>query len=227
MVLTGRRALTLSGGGAHESEAAMGGYSEVMGPKTVRPITSPSTCRRPIASCSTTSPCASPAPTALDLTIRRPIGLTAPCRTAPTRAPGTSRAWGMSSTRPRTPPAAPFAIRPVMTALRDHDAGVLERWPDHADSHPAIVWDSRLDGWPVTIIGIESYPRLVHGLAEPRLRPSGTLFPQASRKIARAINAASGRRGVVLLANLAGFDGSAGVHPRPPERTAPRSHGPS
>ena len=37
---------------------------------------------------------------------------------------------------------------------------------------------------------------------------AGTLFPLASKKIARAINAASGRRPLVVLANLAGFDGS-------------------
>jgi acetyl-CoA carboxylase carboxyltransferase component len=37
---------------------------------------------------------------------------------------------------------------------------------------------------------------------------SGTLFPRSSKKVARAINAASGRRPVVVLANLAGFDGS-------------------
>jgi len=37
---------------------------------------------------------------------------------------------------------------------------------------------------------------------------SRTLFPQASKKVARAINAASGRRPLVVLANLAGFDGS-------------------
>jgi hypothetical protein len=37
---------------------------------------------------------------------------------------------------------------------------------------------------------------------------SGTLFPQSSKKIARAINAASGNRPVVVLANLSGFDGS-------------------
>ena len=36
----------------------------------------------------------------------------------------------------------------------------------------------------------------------------GTLFPQSSRKAARAINAASGNRPVVVLANLTGFDGS-------------------
>ena len=37
---------------------------------------------------------------------------------------------------------------------------------------------------------------------------SGTLFPRASKKIARAINAVGGRRPLVVLANLAGFDGS-------------------
>jgi len=36
----------------------------------------------------------------------------------------------------------------------------------------------------------------------------GTLFPQSSKKVARAINAASGERPVVVLANLSGFDGS-------------------
>jgi acetyl-CoA carboxylase carboxyltransferase component len=37
---------------------------------------------------------------------------------------------------------------------------------------------------------------------------AGTLFPLSSKKLARAINAASGNRPVVLLANLSGFDGS-------------------
>src|SRR5262249_51522357 len=36
----------------------------------------------------------------------------------------------------------------------------------------------------------------------------GTLFPRSSRKLARAIEAASGNRPVVILANLSGFDGS-------------------
>jgi acetyl-CoA carboxylase carboxyltransferase component len=36
----------------------------------------------------------------------------------------------------------------------------------------------------------------------------GTLFPQSSRKIARALRAASGVRPAVVLANLSGFDGS-------------------
>jgi acetyl-CoA carboxylase carboxyltransferase component len=37
---------------------------------------------------------------------------------------------------------------------------------------------------------------------------AGTLFPQSSKKVARAINAASDNRAVVVLANLSGFDGS-------------------
>lgn len=37
---------------------------------------------------------------------------------------------------------------------------------------------------------------------------AGTLFPQSSKKVARAINAASNNRPVVVLANLSGFDGS-------------------
>ena len=37
---------------------------------------------------------------------------------------------------------------------------------------------------------------------------AGTLFPKSSKKTARAINAASGNRPLVVLANLSGFDGS-------------------
>jgi acetyl-CoA carboxylase carboxyltransferase component len=36
----------------------------------------------------------------------------------------------------------------------------------------------------------------------------GTLFPQSSKKVARALNAASGNRPAVIIANLSGFDGS-------------------
>ena len=36
----------------------------------------------------------------------------------------------------------------------------------------------------------------------------GTLFPRSSKKTARAINACSGNRPLIVLANLSGFDGS-------------------
>src|SRR5208283_4955597 len=64
---------------------------------------------------------------------------------------------------------------------------------------------------PVCLIGIESrpVPRIGFVPADgPNEWSAGTLFPLSSRKVARAINAASGNRPMVLLANLSGFDGS-------------------
>ena len=61
------------------------------------------------------------------------------------------------------------------------------------------------------VIGIESrsIPRKGWFPADgPDQWTAGTLFPQSSKKTARAINAASGNRPLVVLANLSGFDGS-------------------
>ena len=61
------------------------------------------------------------------------------------------------------------------------------------------------------LIGIESHPIDRFGPIPadgPGQWTSGTLFPNSSKKVARAINAVGGRRPVVVLANLAGFDGS-------------------
>jgi acetyl-CoA carboxylase carboxyltransferase component len=74
-----------------------------------------------------------------------------------------------------------------------------------------VVWDAHLGGWPVCLMGIESEPLPRFGIPPadgPEQWTGGTLFPQSSRKAARAINAASGNRPVVVLANLTGFDGS-------------------
>jgi acetyl-CoA carboxylase carboxyltransferase component len=79
------------------------------------------------------------------------------------------------------------------------------------DAETAVVWDAHLGGYPVTLIGFESRPVTRRGFVPadgPEQWTSGTLFPQSSRKVARAINAASGNRPVVVLANLSGFDGS-------------------
>ncbi len=102
-------------------------------------------------------------------------------------------------------------MRAVMRAVADADREPLERWPGMHDAEIAIVWDTFLGGWPVCMVGIESRPLPRHGILPadgPEQWTSGTLFPRASKKIARAINSASGRRPLVLLANLAGFDGS-------------------
>jgi acetyl-CoA carboxylase carboxyltransferase component len=104
-----------------------------------------------------------------------------------------------------------FEIRKVMAAAIDQDHAPLERWAGMRAAETAVVWDAHLGGCPVCLIGIESRPvqRLGFVPADgPDQWTSGTLFPQSSKKIARAINAASNNRPVVLLANLSGFDGS-------------------
>jgi acetyl-CoA carboxylase carboxyltransferase component/biotin carboxyl carrier protein len=105
----------------------------------------------------------------------------------------------------------PFEMRAVMRAVIDHDGGSLERWGSHVGAETAIVWDAHLGGHPVCLIGIESHniPRLGYRPSDgPEEWNGGTLFPQSSKKIARALNAASGNRPAVILANLSGFDGS-------------------
>ncbi len=105
----------------------------------------------------------------------------------------------------------PFAMRSVMHSVIDQDGGHLERWHDMVGGETTIVWDAHLGGVAVELIGIES-----HSAARDGYRPhdgpqdwsGGTLFPRSSKKMARAINAASGVRPVVILANLSGFDGS-------------------
>jgi acetyl/propionyl-CoA carboxylase alpha subunit/acetyl-CoA carboxylase carboxyltransferase component len=104
-----------------------------------------------------------------------------------------------------------FDIRKVMMAATDQDHAPLERWAGMRAAETAVVWDAHLGGYPVCLIGIESQPlpRLGFVPADgPDQWTSGTLFPQSSKKIARAINAASNNRPVVVLANLSGFDGS-------------------
>jgi acetyl-CoA carboxylase carboxyltransferase component len=104
-----------------------------------------------------------------------------------------------------------FDIRKVMMAAIDQDHAPLERWAGMRAAETAVVWDAHLGGYPVCLIGIESRPLQRLGFVPadgPDQWTSGTLFPQSSKKIARAINAASNNRPVVVLANLSGFDGS-------------------
>ena len=105
----------------------------------------------------------------------------------------------------------PFEIRKVMMAVVDQDHAPLERWAAMRDAEIGVVWDAHLGGYPVCLIGIESQPlpRLGFLPADgPDQWTAGTLFPKSSKKLARAINAASGNRPLVILANLSGFDGS-------------------
>jgi acetyl-CoA carboxylase carboxyltransferase component len=104
-----------------------------------------------------------------------------------------------------------FDIRSLMRALADQDHAILERWAGMADAETAVVQDVHLGGNPVCLLGIESRSVPRRGFPPtdgPDTYTAGTLFPLSSKKTARAINAASGNRPLVVLANLSGFDGS-------------------
>jgi acetyl/propionyl-CoA carboxylase alpha subunit/acetyl-CoA carboxylase carboxyltransferase component len=105
----------------------------------------------------------------------------------------------------------PFEIRKVMLSVSDQDHQPLERWAGWRDGEIGVSWDAHVGGYPVCMLGFESrpVPRLGPVPADgPEQYTSGTLFPMASKKIARTVNAASGSRPLVILANLSGFDGS-------------------
>jgi len=105
----------------------------------------------------------------------------------------------------------PFDIRSVMRAVTDADHEPLERWADMHDADSVVVYDAHLGGQPIALLGIESKPVPRRGIVPvdgPEQFTAGTLFPKSSKKTARAINAASGNRPLVVLANLSGFDGS-------------------
>jgi acetyl/propionyl-CoA carboxylase alpha subunit/acetyl-CoA carboxylase carboxyltransferase component len=105
----------------------------------------------------------------------------------------------------------PFDIRSVMRAVVDRDHPPLERWRHMREAEVAVVWDAHLGGHPASVIGFDSKPIARLGLVPtdgPDAWTAGTLFPLSSKKVARAINAASGNRPVVVVANLSGFDGS-------------------
>lgn len=105
----------------------------------------------------------------------------------------------------------PFDIRKVMAATIDQDHRPMERWFDMHAAENAVVWDAHLGGHSVCLLGLESRPLPRLGLVPadgPKQWTAGTLFPLSSKKVARALNSASGNRPAVILANLSGFDGS-------------------
>ena len=105
----------------------------------------------------------------------------------------------------------PFDIRTVIASVCDVDHPRVERWAGMAEAETAVVVDARVGGHSVAVVGIESLPVKRAGFPPtdgPDTFTAGTLFPRSSKKVARAINAASGNRPLVVLANLSGFDGS-------------------
>jgi acetyl/propionyl-CoA carboxylase alpha subunit/acetyl-CoA carboxylase carboxyltransferase component len=213
MVLTGKQALDFSGSVSAEDNFGIGGYDRVMGPNGQAQYWAP------------------------DLAAARDVLMShyahayvAPGESGPRQAGTTDPLDRDVSDYPHVLAGSDFAtvgeifsatanpdrkkafdIRTVMRAVSDQDHGVLERWAGMADADTAVVQDVHLGGQPVCLLGIESksVPRLGFPPTDgPDTYTAGTLFPLSSKKAARAINAASGNRPVVVLANLSGFDGS-------------------
>ena len=210
MVLTGKRVLDATGGVSAEDNFGIGGYERIMGPNGEAQYLA-----RDLAEA-----CAI-------LLHHYEHTYTAPGerfpRPAPSRDPrdrdvrdfphgGAFRTVGevfSDATNPRR--KKPFEIRRVLAAVADQDLPVLERWYGMRDAEIAVVLDAHLGGHPVCLLGFESKPLARLGWAPvygPDRWTGGTLFPLAAKKVARAINAASGNRPLVVLANLSGFDGS-------------------
>ncbi|HEX5561030.1 MAG TPA: carboxyl transferase domain-containing protein [Nocardioidaceae bacterium] len=213
MVLTGKQSLDFSGGVSAEDNFGIGGYDRVMGPNGQAQYWAPNLAG------------------AFEILLAHyehtyvVPGELGPRRVSTTDASDRDissyphdvadsdfRTVGeifSSGTNPDRKKA--FDIRTVMRALADQDQPTLERWAGMADADTAVVQDAHLGGYPVCLLGIESRPVRRRGFPPtdgPDTYTAGTLFPRSSKKAARAINAASGNRPLVVLANLSGFDGS-------------------
>jgi acetyl/propionyl-CoA carboxylase alpha subunit/acetyl-CoA carboxylase carboxyltransferase component len=213
MVLTGKQALDFSGGVSAEDNFGIGGYDRVMGPNGQGQYWAPNLAG------------------ARDILMAHyDHTYVVPGEPGPRQAASTDPAGRDVSDYPHAIPGSdfttvgqifsaehnpdrkkPFDIRTVMRALSDQDHPVLERWAGMADADTAVVQDVHVGGRPVCLLGIESRSVPRRGFPPtdgPDTYTAGTLFPRSSKKAARAINAASGNRPLVVLANLSGFDGS-------------------
>jgi acetyl/propionyl-CoA carboxylase alpha subunit/acetyl-CoA carboxylase carboxyltransferase component len=216
MVLTGRAALEASGAVSAEDEPAIGGFERIMGPNGEAQYF------------------ANDLADAFRILYRHyEYSYVVPGESGPRRLPTADSVEREVTDFPCEAEAGPnegfktvgeifddatnpgrkraFPMRAVMRAAIDADGGHLERWRSWVGAETAIVWDAHIGGHPVCLIGIESTNVARDGYRPfdgPTSWTAGTLFPLSSKKVARAINAASGNRPVVVLANLSGFDGS-------------------
>ena len=214
MVLTGKQALDYSGGVSAEDNFGIGGYDRVMGPNGQAQYWSPDlhdACRTLLRHYEHTYVVPGERfPRRIDTSdpFERDV------RSSSHRASQDTvfRSVGeVFDERTNAGRKHAFDVRSVMRAVCDSDQTPLERWPGMRDGEIAVVWDAHIGGFPACLLGIESKPVPRRGPAPadgPERWTPGTLFPISSKKIARAINAASGNRPLVVLANLSGFDGS-------------------
>ncbi|MDQ4119809.1 MAG: ATP-grasp domain-containing protein [Actinomycetota bacterium] len=213
MVLTGKQSLDYSGGVSAEDNFGIGGYDRIMGPNGQAQYWAPNLSG------------------AVDVLLAHYAHTwTAPGERFPRTAPTTDPDDRDITTSPHAGPNTeftrlgeifaaetngerkkPFDIRSLMRGVADADHATSERWADMHDAQSVVALDVHLGGQPIAMVGIESRPIPRRGpmpVDGPSQFTAGTLFPLSSRKCARAINAASGNRPLVVLANLSGFDGS-------------------
>lgn len=211
MVLTGKKALDYSGGVSAEDNQGIGGFERIMGPngqaqyfaKDLREA-----CRILFLHYDFTYIMPG------EKTVRR-ANTTDPTNRDPGQSlhsePPFAAVGEIYSDKSNPGRKKPFDMRSVLAAAVDQDLPTLERWKDMREAETAIVMDAFIGGIPACVIGIESKQLRRQGYAPgdgPDSWAGGTLFPLSSKKVARAINSASGNRPVVALANLSGFDGS-------------------
>ena len=213
MVLTGKQSLDYSGGVSADDNFGIGGYDRIMGPNGEGQYWAPDLSsavdvllahyEHAYVLAGERFPRSAPTNDPADRDISA----------SPHAAPGSEFSTLGEIFDPASNPERkkPFDIRALLRGVVDSDHEPLERWADMADAESAVVLDAYLGGQPVEVIGFESRPLPRHGFYPvdgPSQWTAGTLFPRSSKKTARAINAASGNRPVVILANLSGFDGS-------------------
>ena len=213
MVLTGKQALDYSGSVSAEDNLGIGGYERIMGPNGQGQYWAPDL------------------PAAINVLLAHyDHAYVAPGERFPRRAETSDpsdrdvRAFphhldgspittvgDIFSSDVNPERKLPFDIRTVMRSVADQDHAPLERWPDLIGGDTVVAWDAKVGGWPVAMLGIEGRALRRRGVLPadgPDQWTSGTLFPMSSKKVARVVNAASGNRPLVVLANLSGFDGS-------------------
>jgi acetyl/propionyl-CoA carboxylase alpha subunit/acetyl-CoA carboxylase carboxyltransferase component len=213
MVLTGKQALDFSGGVSAEDNFGIGGYDRVMGPNGQAQYWAPNlAAARDILMAHYDHTYVAPGEPG-----PRDAGTTDPYDRDVSGYPHSlagsdfTTVGEIFSATANPDRKKAFDIRTVMRAVADQDHPTLERWAGMADADTAVVQDAHLGGRPVCLLGIESRSVPRHGFPPtdgPDTYTAGTLFPLSSKKTARAINAASGNRPLVVLANLSGFDGS-------------------
>ena len=214
MVLTGKQALDYSGGVSAEDNSGIGGYDRIMGPNgqaqyAARDLAD--ACHILLRHYDHTYVMPGerfPRRAATVDPVERNV-----CDSPHGHVGVSTFATVGEAFDPETNPGRkrPFDIRKVMRAATDQDHEVLERWYGMRDAETAVVWDAHIGGFPVCLVGLESQPLSRLGFVPadgPTAWTAGTLFPMSSKKVARAINAASNNRPLVVLANLSGFDGS-------------------